>query len=169
MRSPERDGTFLAHLLASSGAGARIADAFARGGNRDGEVFRDLATGAAAKSDRLRIFTGKGTQDAPLLAGNGVMQVLRCRLLEGKEVEVEDHKVVVAEVLGILAQPGRRKNDDEMGLCYADRGYRRLGEVIEVRGNDGHEGERIAGQSSEDDIEIQRTMGMNVRRGDEQA
>ena len=125
--------------------------------------------GPAAKEQELRIFSGRGTDDAPMLAGSGVMQVLRCRLLDGKEVDVADHKVVLAEVLGILSQPRRAGTEQAIGLCYADRGYRTLGEPMRLEQPDPEEdtGEQILAQASEEDVKTQRTIGLNVRRGDE--
>ncbi|KAL9055367.1 MAG: hypothetical protein Q9162_003564 [Coniocarpon cinnabarinum] len=158
------NGTFLVHFLASTSAGARIADAFARGEREGAGVFAKLATGPAAKSEDFKIFVPKSGNDHPILAGDGVLRAVRCRLVEEKAIQVEDHFVVIAEVVGVVGQPGKREG---LGLCYVDRAYRKVGEGIEIDEIPKVDRERIPGQSSEQDVEMQRTMGLNVRRGDE--
>lgn len=159
-------GTFLAHFLLSSPEGARIANAFAKGGNAQGEAFQELVTGDM--TGEIDMYAGKGTQGAPLLAGRGVLQVLRCRVLDGKEVVVGDHRVLVAEVLGILAQPGRKDGGGGggggggVGLVYGDQRYRYLGDGIDVDG-----GRTRDSTEGNDAASVQRTMGLNIRRGDE--
>lgn len=159
---------FLAHFLLSSPEGARIADAFAKGGNAQGEAFQRLAVGTREGELEVEVFTGKGTQGAPLIAGKGVLQVLRCNLLEEKEIVVGDHRVLVAEVMGILAKPGRQTQGQlngagGMGLVYGDQQYRALGKSIDLEAaKPDHRLKSGEGASS-----IRRTIGLNLRRGDE--
>ncbi|KAI9717229.1 MAG: hypothetical protein M1828_007250 [Chrysothrix sp. TS-e1954] len=167
-------GTFLVHLLSSSSLGVHIADAFAKGSNTRGEAFRSLVQ---EKRDGLevQVFAGKGTEGAPLLASDGVLKVLRCRMLPGKEVTVEDHVVIVAEVAGILSPPKNqsRTNDQEpqarpeeqqLSLLYGNQGYRQWGRAL------AHDSPQTRAEASDENIHdtpIHRTIGLNVRRGDE--
>lgn len=145
-------GTFLAHFLSATDAGAAIAHAFARPRDTQLDAFRDVLDGNA-----VQIFAGKGSQGAPLLAGSGIMRVLRCKALPGKEVVVGDHVVLVAEVLGIVASVGSAQVDaKKMGLVYGDGEYREVGAAISA------ESQTLSGDT------VQSTMGLNVRRGDEQ-
>lgn len=153
---------FLVHLLSASRAGARIADAFTRGNTADGRAFRYLVTGEGSEDD-VQVLVGRGTQEAPLIAGTGVMQVLRCNLVEGKEIEVGDHRILVAEVVGIVPVPGvKRKGEgesDTMGLIYGEGRYRNNGESLTLR-TEGEGWEENSGP-------VRPTQGLNVRRGDE--
>ena len=81
---------------------------------------------------------------APTLVGPGVMYVLKCRVLEephGGLVRVQDHVIVLGEVLEILEgrgvgeeeqqhDGGRKLAPARFGLLYADRRYRQLGNCI---------------------------------------
>lgn len=149
--------------------GAKVGEAFAKGGNRGGEVFRELVASSIGKEGNLQIFAGEGTQGAPLLAGRGIMQTLRCKMLPGKEIDVSDHKVVVAEVLGILTAPGQSSGSqkEQMGLLYGDRGFRAPGPALDPSVPPADSSKPIVEDSSGDSAAIQRTMGLNVRRGDE--
>ncbi|KAI9670225.1 MAG: hypothetical protein M1831_006439 [Alyxoria varia] len=159
---------FLVHLLSSSATGARIAEAFTKGNNEQGDGFRTLAMSSARD---FEIFAGRGTQGAPLISSaGGVMQVLKCRILPEKMVEVTDHKIVVAEVLGIVSAPAKTrqsqaetagKGEQRWGLMYGDRRYRGVGPEVSPEGGDG--------ESSTDGsrIDFQQTQQLNLRRGDE--
>lgn len=111
-------GEFNIHVLAGDEAGAAVADHFTRG-NVDG-VFDGLE-GAEVES-----VAGL----PPLLKGEGVLRVLRCRVLKdgphGGLMRVRDHVIVVGEVVEMI--PG--KKSDEFGLAYADRKYRLVGGVV---------------------------------------
>ncbi|KAJ6442188.1 oxidoreductase [Purpureocillium lavendulum] len=110
-------GHFNIHVLAGDAAGAAVADHFTRG-NVDG-VFDDLEGADVASVAGL-----------PVLRGEGVLRVLRCRVLkdgpDGGLLRVRDHVIVVGEVVDMI--PG--KKSDEFGLAYADRKYRLVGGVI---------------------------------------
>ena len=160
--------TFLVHLLYSSPTGARIAEAFTKGNNEQGDGFRALVTASAGG---VEVFAGSGTQGAPLISSaRGVMQALRCRILPEKMIDVSDHTVVVAEVLGIMSAPEKRlqsqaetaaTGEQRMGLVYGDRRYRGVGPEISVEGGSvesGTDGRRI---------DFQQTQQLNLRRGDE--
>ncbi|KAH7362851.1 flavin reductase like domain-containing protein [Plectosphaerella cucumerina] len=130
---------FNIHILRDSVAGARVADWFSRGNAEGHRVFEGLE-----KDDAQSQAGGPGCMaellhgEPPLLKGDGVLYVMRCRLLDdaplGGLVQVRDHVIVVAEVVEIIegrhvdAAAGTR--EDDFGLVYADRRYRRLGESM---------------------------------------
>ncbi|KAK4222986.1 flavin reductase-like protein [Podospora fimiseda] len=120
----ESSRRFNIHILSDDSHGARIADWLARGRNQgEGQVF-----------GRLKEESGcellQGNESSPVLKGDGVLYVLRCRVLDEEVnkglVRVRDHVIVLGEVMEILR--GREGND--FGLVYADRTYRRLGGCI---------------------------------------
>ena len=164
-----RSGFFLVHILSASSSGASIADAFARGANTNGEAFRDIAS-KATNASNVQIFAGKGTQGAPLLAGDGVSRVLRCKTTPEKQLTVEDHVVLIAEVISIVSSPRSSKDtresrtqDEELGqptaLLYGNQAYRRWGTAFEAKNSKGTKPETTS--------DIHKTLGLNVRRGDE--
>jgi flavin reductase (DIM6/NTAB) family NADH-FMN oxidoreductase RutF len=72
--------------------------------------------------------------DPPLLAAEGVLRVLRCELVEDKGlVEVGDHVIVLGNVVSII-EPSNAQSEtaEQRGLCYLDRAYREVGNIIEV-------------------------------------
>jgi len=54
---------------------------------------------------------------------------MSCALIKNKCVEVEDHVIIVAEVLDAAAY---HDGDREMGLVYAEGNYRRVGTIVDV-------------------------------------
>lgn len=139
----EGAGHFNIHILRDTVAGARVADWFSRGNAEGHRVFEGLS-GASSVARQQQGPDGPGclatlhADQPPLLEGDGVLYVMRCRLLEdaplGGLVPVRDHVIVVAEVVEIIegrhvdAEKGTR--EDDFGLVYADRRYRRLGETM---------------------------------------
>ncbi|KAH6841028.1 flavin reductase like domain-containing protein [Chaetomium sp. MPI-CAGE-AT-0009] len=132
-------GRFNIHVLADDAGGARVADWFT-GGNAEGRGgFERLAEGGVVVdgwgggdggSDN-----GGGGKEAPVLEGEGVLYVLRCRLLDDEPtkglVRVRDHVIVLGEVLEIVEGTGaQREREEKFGLLYADRRYRQLGDCI---------------------------------------
>jgi len=159
----------------------------------------------------VQVFTGASTGHAPLLgATEGVLRVLRCKVLEGKDVRVGDHVVLVAEVVGILDAPaaasksssqagtgseimsglnymrgrGARDARDEAagvdkgrsethGLVYMDRGYRRVDSMVDlIEQKEEEVGKDVStftstSENATPSEQIHRTIGLNVRRGDE--
>ncbi|KAL2152354.1 hypothetical protein VTH82DRAFT_5538 [Thermothelomyces myriococcoides] len=135
---------FNIHVLADDAAGARVADWFAGGNAQGREVFDRLveegdlqvrwegSVGGAAGRD------GDGgdlQSEPPVLQGDGVLYVLRCKLLDDEPsrglVKVKDHVIVIGEVLEIVEGFGaKRENHERFGLLYADRRYRQLGRCI---------------------------------------
>jgi flavin reductase (DIM6/NTAB) family NADH-FMN oxidoreductase RutF len=111
---------FNIHVLAGDASGAAVADHFTRG-NVDG-VFDTI--------ERATYSIGE-QGSAPLIRGQGVLRVLRCKLLrDGKTeglVRVRDHVIVVGEVLEMIPVA----KVQEFGLAYADRRYRQVGSIIE--------------------------------------
>lgn len=111
---------FNIHVLAGDATGAAIADHFTKG-NMDG-VFEDI-DGAS--------YSMTTSNSPPLLRGEGVLRVVRCRLLHDAPtqglVPVRDHVIVVGEVVEMI--PGNTNN--EFALAYADRKYRQVGGIIE--------------------------------------
>ncbi|KAL2142577.1 hypothetical protein VTI28DRAFT_1023 [Corynascus sepedonium] len=139
---------FNIHVLADDTAGARVADWFA-GGNAEGrEVFDRLveeggvqvrwegAVGGVLGGDGEK---GNGVEmEPPVLQGDGVLYVLKCKLLDDEParglVRVRDHVIVIGQVLEILeGARTRRKEMETFGLLYADRQYRQLGDCITPR------------------------------------
>jgi flavin reductase (DIM6/NTAB) family NADH-FMN oxidoreductase RutF len=135
---------FNIHVLTDDEAGARVADWFA-GGNAEGrEVFERLVEGGGV--ERVGYMSGSGLGPAedgrekpgsepPVLEGDGVLYVLRCRLLEDEPsrglVKVRDHFIVLGEVMEIVEGSGaQRETEERFGLLYADRRYRQLGGCI---------------------------------------
>lgn len=151
-------GTFLVHLLRANEAGARICDTFAKGNDGGNKAFERLV----AHGSVAQVFSGKGSGDAPLLAGNGVMKVLRCKVRD-EELRIGDHVVVVGEVLSIVGTPvagTKAAAEDDMGLVYAERDYHALGQRA-IRPLSHNNDERPSSEP------VQQTTGLGVRRGDE--
>ena len=197
----QASSTFLAHVLAANSRGARIADAFARGDASaafaklvgGGDNQSDDSDPTSTKQDEVQVFTGRATGGAPLVASPGVIQVLRCRPLPGKEVQVGDHVVLVAEVLSILSPPQQstsarqeevhglnymrslhREADGEEeavhGLVYLDGRYSKIGVTVDIAEDPAEENKekQVQLQKPKQEREVvHRTLGMNVRRGDE--
>ncbi|KAL2175138.1 flavin reductase like domain-containing protein [Thermothelomyces heterothallicus CBS 202.75] len=134
---------FNIHVLADDAAGARVADWFAGGNAQGREVFDRLVeegdvrvrwggVGGADGGD------GNGDdhkREPPVLQGDGVLYVLRCKLLDDEPsrglVRVKDHVIVIGEVLEIVEGTGAKRGKHErFGLLYADRRYRQLGGCI---------------------------------------
>ena len=130
-------GRFNVHVLAADASGAQVADWFSRGGvNADGRgAFEKLALAEGSGVDVVH-FGRHGM--APLLEGQGVLYVLRCRVLENGLlknrrglVRVRDHVVVFGEVAEIVEWRGAEgETEERFGLVYADRRYRQLGGCI---------------------------------------
>jgi flavin reductase (DIM6/NTAB) family NADH-FMN oxidoreductase RutF len=132
---------FLIHILSATESGARVSHVFTQGNNPSAttSVFTSPEFGVAT-------YGRKGEAQLPLLAADGVIKVLRCRLhtAEGLEqfgglVPVGDHVLVLANVVGIVEPPRRADSaeGEEKGLSYLDRAYRYPGSVIDhVRGQE---------------------------------
>ncbi|KAM5356505.1 hypothetical protein ACJ41O_003151 [Fusarium nematophilum] len=114
-------GAFNVHVLSGDERGARVADHFTRG-NVGGHALEGLEG----------LGHSGGEEEAPVLRGEGVMFALRCRVLgdaaEGGLVRVRDHVIVVGEVVEMVRV---EDGEEEFGLVYADRRYRRVGGVLE--------------------------------------
>ncbi|KXX74437.1 FMN reductase (NADH) NtaB [Madurella mycetomatis] len=119
---------FNVHVLADDPSGARIADWLAKGNASGREVFNKLAGEC-----RCEVDMGAGNEP-PVLKGNGVLYVLRCKLLDqpaGGLVRVRDHVIVLGEVVEITEAKGvEGETEERFGLLYADRRYRQLGNCI---------------------------------------
>jgi flavin reductase (DIM6/NTAB) family NADH-FMN oxidoreductase RutF len=170
-------GTFLAHILAANTAGARIAGSFAKPGGAI-DAFAGLALGVDGRKAECTVLTGPATGGAPMLGGTeGVLKVLRCRLCQGKEVRVGDHVVLIAEVVGVLSgsseggngsgfnymKAGKGSQEALHGLVYMDGAYRR----VEIGGDLMEAGDVVEEETLKNREPVIRTMGMNIRRGDE--
>ncbi|KAL2256625.1 hypothetical protein VTK26DRAFT_1386 [Humicola hyalothermophila] len=156
-------GRFNIHVLADDAAGARVADWFAGwhrasikedshaniNGNRgapgvgNGEGGGGVDDGSWAVLEGLKnevdvLLPERGEEggvvEPPVLKGDGVLYVLKCRLLDqpmGGLVRVRDHVIVLGEVIELVEGYGAmRKTEERFGLLYADRRYRQLGRCI---------------------------------------
>jgi len=122
-------GQFLIHILAATQSGASVADAFTKGNVAN--VFRSPAFTVL----KTRGGSASGV-DPPLLAAEGITQVLRCDVLNGNQqglVDVGDHTLVLAKVVSII-EPGHvaAEGQERKGLCYFNRQYRDIGDAIDV-------------------------------------
>lgn len=120
-------------MLADDVAGARVADWFT-GGNAEGRGAFERLVGKGQGGEGDMVVDGSDGE-APVLEGEGVLYVLRCRLLDDEPtkglVRVRDHVIVLGEVLEIVEGPGaQREREERFGLLYADRRYRQLGGCI---------------------------------------
>ncbi|KAJ2905824.1 uncharacterized protein MKZ38_004072 [Zalerion maritima] len=128
---------FNIHILAGDCTGAAVADRFSKGNLENG-------LGPAFESDDTCAVSWDGDSEyPPVLDGQGVLYVLRCRLLHDRGpavdedqradalLRVKDHIIVLGEVMEILEGSGRgEEKDEKFGLLYADRMYRFLGNVL---------------------------------------
>ncbi|KAL2130730.1 hypothetical protein VTI74DRAFT_5994 [Chaetomium olivicolor] len=126
---------FNIHVLADDERGARVADWLAGGNVAGQEVFERLV-----QEGICEVVHEEG--EAPVLKGDGVLYVLRCRLLDDEParglVRVRDHVIVLGEVLEIIEGWGaERGREDRFGLLYVDRRYRQLGNCIMPGNKDG--------------------------------
>ncbi|KAL1835172.1 hypothetical protein VTK73DRAFT_6115 [Phialemonium thermophilum] len=128
---------FNVHVLAGDTSGARVADWFTRGNDgRGGGVFEHLQRACGTEVVPAVGGGDVAVVEPPVLRGEGILYVLRCRLLDqplGGLIPVQDHVVVLGEVMDILegregGSSGAR--DDSFGLIYADRRYRQLGNTL---------------------------------------
>lgn len=117
-----RRGEFNIHILSSDQHGVDIANHFTKGSG-DG-VF----DGISYETDAL--------SGSPVIMGEGVLHVLRCRLAIDDTtgsgmLRVRDHVIVIAEVLDMVPRTATaRKEEGGFGLAYMDRKYRRPGSTI---------------------------------------
>lgn len=131
---------FNVHVLAGGPAGARVADWFTRGNDEGRRVFEELA-GCGVELVQAQAGSGEEARQAevvesPVLRGEGVLYVIRCKLLDepsGGLIRVRDHVIVLGEVVEIIEGSGKGGvpgADDCFGLIYADRRYRQLGSTL---------------------------------------
>ena len=134
----EASRRFNVHILADGPSGAGVADWFTRGNDAGVRVFDELSRCGSelAKTSSGADTLGETVAEPPVLQGEGVLYVLRCKLLDepsGGLVRVKDHVVVLGEVLEIIegsGKGGKDGRDDCFGLVYADRKYRQLGNTL---------------------------------------
>lgn len=116
-----------------------MADRFAKG-NQEKDIGPALDS-----DDTCEVMWDSQTQDPPILDGQGILYIIRCRLLVDRDyssssierrqafVQVKNHVIVLGEVLDILEGKGRDEHNEKFGLAYVDRRYRLLGSVLERR------------------------------------
>lgn len=150
---------FNIHILTDDIAGAAIADWMTRGNSEGPEkVFKGLESECGcvvANQEDLNMCRDYG--EAPLLDGDGVLYIMRCRVLEEPMeglIPVRDHVIVLGEIEEIVEGLGVRRGAEEgeevnsldpvdpeksegedrdgyqFGLVYADRRYRQLGNCV---------------------------------------
>ena len=118
----------------------RASNEFTASGLKDARVADALVKRGFALRDRRSEkfwaeWVGGENNDGRLAKGKGGTWWMRCRLQGDKCVEVGDHMIVVAEVL----ECGGYEDGEGMGLVYAEGGYRKVGEVVDLR--EGKEGD----------------------------
>lgn len=96
---------------------ARVADAFTKRKPTRTDPFGEYVWHDLVESD------------GRLKKGNGGTWWMRCRLSREKCVEVGDHMLVVGKVL----ECGGYEGGEGIGLVYAEGGYRKVGEVVDVK------------------------------------
>ena len=105
------------HVFTASGLkDARVANAFVKPRRTYGEPCRGNVWRHLAESD------------GRLKEGKGGTWWMRCRLLRDQCVEVGDHVIVVAKVVA----SGGYESGEGIGLVYAEGGYRKVGEVVDM-------------------------------------
>lgn len=137
-------------MLKADGHGAAIAQAFISGNHED--AFAKVAGGGHWVG--LGINTSVQDPSAylqippPLLIGRGIRGYLLCRALPEKFVDVDDHVVIIAEVLDVFPSFKEKVNWNQLspeqqdrclqeiarhdtGLVYCERKYTKISEPIE--------------------------------------
>lgn len=114
-------GRFNIHILSGDGPGAAVADRFAKG-NQEKDIGPALDS-----DDTCEVMWDSQTQDPPILDGQGILYIIRCRLLVDRDyssssierrqafVQVKNHVIVLGEVLDILEGKGR---DEQIGRAH---------------------------------------------------
>jgi len=123
-------------VLSATPAGAHIAGVLARGGNEGlGALAVEehaLSSSAVVGHDGDEDVRVRAAETLPLITGDGVLEVLHCRLSGAGAgagaagvIEVGDHVVLVAEVLGTVrgAGAGAAVDPRTLGLAYLMRDY----------------------------------------------
>ncbi|KAF2815144.1 uncharacterized protein BDZ99DRAFT_435320, partial [Mytilinidion resinicola] len=105
---PNTENQFKVHILKNDSDGARIADSFTRG--NDQHPF-DLLEEAGVSVEHA-------SGNIPEINHESVIAVLSCSLLPSKQIKLDNHLVLVAEVKSI-----RQRDVDQMGLIYVNRAY----------------------------------------------
>ncbi|KAL2759166.1 hypothetical protein ACRALDRAFT_1075423 [Sodiomyces alcalophilus JCM 7366] len=131
---------FNVHILKDNIEGAKVADWFTRGNAAGQHVSQGLLVGAGSRpigdeEGSPGCEAEMGANEAPVLKGEGILYIIRCKVLDdaplGGLIPVKDHVIVVGEVVDILeGRNGEEWREDDFGLVYADRRYRQLGNVM---------------------------------------
>lgn len=113
---------------------------FTATGLSNAEVAKDFSKRTFLPGDRrgekvLYDMVGEGER---LKEGKGGLWWMRCKFAKDKSVKVEDHVVVVGEVLDA---EGYGDADEGMGLVYVRGRYRSVGKEVHVEGEGEGEGE----------------------------
>lgn len=120
---------FCIHILSATESGASVADAFTRGNSVGSDIFDNPLFTVLKR----RGTDADGSLEPPLLAAKGITKVLRCQLKEEQGlVEVGDHVLVLGRVLSIIEPSAGQSDEEQSGLCYLDREYRKVGSVIRL-------------------------------------
>ena len=108
--------SFFTTLLAENQNGACIADAFARGSPQAGlRRIEKLDTSISFQPDSVSF--------PPKISSTGFLGRFACELIPEKCVDIADHTIVVAKVVGIEVF-----NKKDYGLSYTNGRYRRVGD-----------------------------------------
>ena len=124
---------FMVHLLSASLPGMSIANTLVRPHRplaQDGsQVLSEVSNTLkgfweiCARDNHAAVFCSSRTYNLPLLVSEAVMNVMHCRIVEEKCVEVGDHLVVVAEVLDTLNEQADENDLRQNGLVYCNGLY----------------------------------------------
>ncbi|OJJ49310.1 hypothetical protein ASPZODRAFT_129748 [Penicilliopsis zonata CBS 506.65] len=122
---------FLVHLLAPNLRTAALARAFSRGNNTRTELEDFEFTQYLSEEGKVPLSLPLLREKEEHAKGSDIPFVLECKVHQ--QVQVNDHTVVLGQVLHTLGQiaESRRSEADELCLTYADTRFWRMGDQID--------------------------------------
>jgi flavin reductase (DIM6/NTAB) family NADH-FMN oxidoreductase RutF len=113
-------GVFRVHSLRATARGREVAHAFVE--QAHGDAYATLEKGGIAV--RYGDDSSGSTSIPEIVDEDGVLASLVCRVVPGLCVDVGDHTVVIAEVVGVPKQVEESgSGEQELGLLYAQQSY----------------------------------------------
>ena len=127
---PKPSVSFNIQLPSSTYNTIRASGGFTASGLKDARVADAFVKRKPTHADPLgeHVWRDLVESDGRLKTGQGGTWWMRCRLSKDKCVEVGDHMMVVGKVL----ECGGYEGGEGMGLVYAQGGYRKVGEAVDV-------------------------------------